>query len=73
MSGKIGAFIGTFTFPQLMAAYGLGAAMWSVGIVSVIGLLVTWAFLPEPNGKSLEEISSDDFGGSHRQQAADVA
>jgi MFS transporter, PHS family, inorganic phosphate transporter len=60
-SGKIGAFVGTFAFPLLMQHYGLKGAMGTVAVVAIIGLLVTWAFLPEPKGESLEEISRDDL------------
>jgi PHS family inorganic phosphate transporter-like MFS transporter len=60
-SGKIGAFIGTFAFPLIMARFGLSGAMYTVAAVSVAGLLVTWWLLPEPKGKSLEEISRDDL------------
>jgi MFS family permease len=60
-SGKIGAFLGTFAFPLIMARYGLSGAMTTVALVAVAGLLVTWWLLPEPNGKSLEEISRDDL------------
>ncbi|HTV73115.1 MAG TPA: MFS transporter, partial [Candidatus Acidoferrales bacterium] len=61
MSGKIGAFIGTFAFPLLMAHFGLPGAMGTVSAVAVIGLLVTWFMLPEPKGQSLEQISRDDL------------
>ena len=60
-SGKIGAFLGTFAFPLIMARFGLSGAMYSVAAVSIAGLLVTWWLLPEPKGKSLEEISRDDL------------
>jgi MFS family permease len=60
-SGKIGAFLGTFAFPLIMARYGLSGAMYTVATVSIAGLLVTWWLLPEPKGKSLEEISRDDL------------
>lgn len=60
-SGKIGAFIGTFAFPLLMAHYGLPGAMGTVAAVAILGLLVTWWLLPEPKGESLEEISRDDL------------
>jgi MFS family permease len=60
-SGKIGAFLGTFAFPLIMAKFGLSGAMSTVAVVSIAGLLVTWWLLPEPNGKSLEEISRDDL------------
>jgi MFS transporter, PHS family, inorganic phosphate transporter len=59
--GKIGAFLGTFMFPLLMAHYGLPGAMGTVSAVAILGLLVTWWLLPEPKGESLEQISRDDL------------
>jgi hypothetical protein len=45
----------------IMARFGLSGAMYTVAAVSIAGLLVTWWLLPEPKGKSLEEISRDDL------------
>jgi MFS family permease len=59
--GKLGAFVGTFAFPLLMARYGLPGAMGTVSVVAIVGLLVTWLMLPEPKGESLEAISRDDL------------
>ena len=55
--GKIGGFAGVFLFPYLMQWKGLFAAESAAAIVSVLGLIVTWALLPETKGKTLEEIS----------------
>ena len=55
--GKIGGFAGVFLFPYLMHWKGLFAAEMAAAIVSVLGLIVTWVFLPETKGKTLEEIS----------------
>src|SRR6202789_4000742 len=55
--GKIGAFIGVFTFPFFMQWRGLPAAEGAAAIVSILGLLVTVFLLPETKGKSLEELS----------------
>jgi MFS family permease len=62
--GKIGAAVGTFSFPLLQAKFGLPGPMWVAGICCVAGAIVTWALLPEPNGLDLEEASRDrSFGG----------
>lgn len=63
--GKTGAFIGAFAFPFLLASFHLQGAMLAAAIVSVAGLLLTIFTLPEPNQRSLEEIS-----GEHAIRAA---
>jgi MFS family permease len=55
--GKIGGFIGVFTFPFFMHWHGLPAAEGAAAVVSVLGLAVTIFLLPETKGKSLEELS----------------
>jgi len=55
--GKIGGFVGVFTFPFLMAWHGLPATEGAAAVVSVLGLIVTIFLLPETKGKSLEELS----------------
>jgi MFS family permease len=55
--GKIGGFVGVFTFPFFMHWHGLPAAEGAAAVVSVLGLAVTIFLLPETKGKSLEELS----------------
>jgi putative MFS transporter len=55
--GKIGGFVGVFTFPFFMSWHGLPAAEGAAAIVSLLGLIVTIFLLPETKGKSLEELS----------------
>lgn len=55
--GKMGAFVGVFTFPFFMSWHGLPAAEGAAAIVSALGIAVTTFLLPEPKGKSLEEIT----------------
>jgi len=57
--GKVGAAIGTFSFPLLQATYGLPGPMWVAGIASIGGLAITWWLLPEPNGLDLEQASRE--------------
>jgi len=57
--GKLGGFIGVFTFPFLMHWHGLLSAESGAAIVSVLGLITTMLLLPETKGKSLEELSSE--------------
>ncbi len=57
--GKIGGFLGVFTFPFFMHWHGLMAAEGTAAIVSCLGLIVTIFLLPETKGKSLEELSDE--------------
>ena len=57
--GKIGAFIGAFAFPFLLTNYHLPGAMLVAALISLAGLLLTVFTLPEPNQRSLEEISDE--------------
>ncbi len=58
--GKIGAAVGTFSFPLLQARFGLPGPMWVAAFTCLAGLAVTWVLLPEPNGLALEEASRDN-------------
>ncbi len=55
--GKFGAFIGVFLFPVLQANLGLRGTLMLTAGVSVLGFLLTLV-LPEPSGRSLEELAS---------------
>jgi len=57
--GKVGAFIGAFAFPFLLTTYHLPGAMAAAAIVSLAGLVLTLFTLPEPNQRTLEEISDE--------------
>jgi MFS family permease len=65
--GKVGAAIGTFSFPLLQSNFGLPGPMIVATVASAIGLVITWRVLPEPNGMDLEEASRDE---SFRKSAA---
>jgi MFS family permease len=54
--GKLGAFIGVFLFPFLQASLGLRGTLLLTAALSVAGLALTLV-LPEPAGRSLEDIS----------------
>ena len=53
---KIGAFVGVFVFPLLTRLLGISGTILLTGIFSLGGLLLT-TVLPEPSGRSLEELS----------------
>ncbi len=54
--GKLGAFIGVFLFPILQGSLGLRGTLLLTAGASVLGLALTLV-LPEPSGRSLEEVS----------------
>jgi MFS transporter, PHS family, inorganic phosphate transporter len=56
-SGKIGAFIGTYALTTLISSAGLPRVSLLVAFVAGLGALVTVWLLPEPKGKSLEELT----------------
>ena len=61
-AGKMGAFIGAFLFPDILASHlGLRGAMVISGVVAAAGLLLTAFGLPETRGKSLEELEDDAY------------
>ena len=61
-AGKIGAFAGAYLFPVMLASSsGIRIAEVVAGLVSLAGLALTAALLPEPNGKSLEELSAQAY------------
>jgi PHS family inorganic phosphate transporter-like MFS transporter len=68
--GKIGAFIGAFAFPFLLTNYHLPVAMGVAAVISLAGLLLTIFTLPEPNQRSLEEISDEHaVRAAHEEKA----
>jgi hypothetical protein len=48
---------------MLASSLGIRGAEIVAGVVAVAGLLLTVALLPEPNGKSLEELSEAAYSG----------
>lgn len=56
--GKMGGFAGTYLFPQMLDSWGIRGAEGIAAAVALLGLIFTVMLLPEPRGKSLEEISA---------------
>jgi MFS transporter, PHS family, inorganic phosphate transporter len=68
--GKMGAFAGAFLFPDMLdSSWGIRGAMIVAGIVSLAGLLLTVLALPEPRGKSLEELSTQAYAPAPPRRA----
>ncbi len=57
-TGKLGAFVGVFLVPSLQSSVGLRGMLAIASAFAVGGLLLT-LLLPEPAGRSLEELSGD--------------
>jgi len=57
--GKLGAFAGVFLVPVLEKSIGLRGMLLVASASAVAGFLVT-LILPEPSGRSLEEMSGED-------------
>lgn len=67
---KIGAFIGAYFFPILLKSLGLSHTLLLTFVFSLAGLILTYIAIPEPKGKSLEEISQEDTAISKPSPAA---
>jgi MFS family permease len=57
--GKLGAAISTLFFPVLLALWGKYDLMAFLGIVAIIGAILTFLILPETKNRSLEETSRE--------------
>ncbi len=55
---KVGALVGTLTFPVVKGEFGLSGVMVIAAVTAGLGLLLT-RLLPEPSGLSLENASRD--------------
>jgi PHS family inorganic phosphate transporter-like MFS transporter len=61
-AGKLGAFAGAFLFPDILASsLGIRGAEIIAAVVAAAGLLLTMALLPEPKGKTLEQLSAEAY------------
>jgi MFS transporter, PHS family, inorganic phosphate transporter len=56
--GKLGAFVGVFLVPVLQDHIGLRGLLAVAGVSAVVGFAITM-LLPEPAGRTLEDVSGD--------------
>jgi PHS family inorganic phosphate transporter-like MFS transporter len=71
-TAKLGAFIGVFLFPVIEDSLGLAGTLTLTAGLSVVGALLT-LLLPEPAGRSLEELTgADDVVAEAEQVIADA-
>jgi MFS family permease len=60
--GKMGAFAGAYLFPTMLASsMGIRGAEVVAAGTALAGLALTAFLLPEPKGKSLEELSAEAY------------
>ncbi|KAL5848456.1 hypothetical protein ACOSQ4_006469 [Xanthoceras sorbifolium] len=57
-AGKVGAMVGAFGFSAAMHAIGLRKVFIVFGVVNFLGMMFTF-FVPESQGKSLEQMSGE--------------
>ncbi|MFJ4930037.1 MFS transporter [Streptomyces sp. NPDC088736] len=55
--GKLGAAVGTFLFPVLLASVGTTPLLYGAATTSALAFLVTWTLRVETRGRSLDELS----------------
>jgi PHS family inorganic phosphate transporter-like MFS transporter len=60
-SGKLGAAITTYLFPTLLTSMGIKNLLVMLAVVSIIGALLTFFFVPETKNKSLEEVAKEEL------------
>jgi len=70
--GKLGAFIGVFLFPLLQTSLGLRGTLLLTAAVSVLGFALT-RVLPEPTGRSLEDMAGSTRDAGALPETADRA
>ena len=58
-TAKVGAFIGALIFPILLHDFGLHGTLMITFFFALAGLLITAFTLPEPSGRTLEEVSRE--------------
>ncbi|HEX3487886.1 MAG TPA: MFS transporter [Streptosporangiaceae bacterium] len=67
-AGKMGAFVGAFLFPDMLASsWGVRGAEIVSAIVAVAGLILTVTLLPEPRGRSLEDLAEEAKAPARRE------
>lgn len=62
-----GGFILTYTFPLIAEALGTSGTFWAYAVICMLAYVFVLEYLPETNGKSLEEIETlfDKYEENH--------
>ncbi|HWD94873.1 MAG TPA: MFS transporter [Acidimicrobiales bacterium] len=69
--GKLGAFVGVFLVPELETHIGLRGLLLVAGIAALLGFGLT-RVLPEPSGRSLEDVSGEDQAAAASTAAVEI-
>jgi PHS family inorganic phosphate transporter-like MFS transporter len=73
-AGKLGAFLGAFLFPDFLnSSLGIRGAEIIAAIVAFVGMLLTIATLPEPRGKTLEQLEEEALAPEPVRQRVQTA
>ena len=60
---RIGTVVSIYLLPSFMATYGTGPTMIAGAVISLLGLVVSWAWAPETKGLSLAVTGAPEFRG----------
>jgi MFS family permease len=73
-AGKLGAFLGAFLFPDFLnSSLGIRGAEIIAGVVALVGMLLTIVTLPEPRGKTLEQLEEEALAPAPARQRVQAA
>ena len=59
VGGRIGASIAAFLFPALLDVTGVTGLLYILAALSFLGMILAFIVVPEPRGRSLEDINGD--------------
>ncbi len=55
---RVGAAVGTYLVPLSLETLGTAQTMYAAALVTLLGLLVTWALAPETRSLNLQQAAS---------------
>lgn len=67
---RIGAAAGTYLVPLVLSGLGIGTTMIIAGVITLLGLVVSFAWAPETRGKTLAECAALETAPLERKFAS---